>query len=77
MRRCRAGAIHYHVRDADGGHILDAGLYHEAIAELQRAPEMHLQMTTETIGKYHRGYALTLSGRWSRRGHPLAFGKIP
>ena len=51
-----AGAIHYHVRDADGGHILDAGLYHEAIAELQRAvPEMHLQMTTETVGKYQPG----------------------
>ena len=45
-----------HVRDADGGHILDAGLYHEAIAELQRAvPEMHLQMTTETVGKYQPG----------------------
>ncbi len=51
-----AGAIHYHVRDADGGHILDAGLYHEAIAEMQRAvPEMHLQMTTETVGKYQPG----------------------
>ena len=32
-----AGAIHYHVRDAEGGHILDAGRYHEATAELQRA----------------------------------------
>ena len=49
-----AGAIHYHVRDAEGGHILDAGLYHEATAELQRAvPDMHLQITTETVGRYH------------------------
>ncbi len=48
-----AGAIHYHVRDADGGHVLDTGLYLETIAELNRAvPNMHLQMTTETVGKY-------------------------
>jgi len=48
-----AGAIHFHVRDPDGAHILDAGLYKEAIQELTCAvPEMHLQITTETVGRY-------------------------
>ena len=48
-----AGAIHFHVRDPNGAHVLDAGLYREAIAELTRVvPDMHLQITTETVGKY-------------------------
>lgn len=48
-----AGAIHFHVRDADEAHILDAGLYQETIAELEHAvPGMHLQITTETVGRY-------------------------
>jgi len=48
-----AGAMHFHVRDADGQHVLDAGLYKEALAELQiQLPEMHMQITTEAIGIY-------------------------
>ena len=48
-----AGAMHFHVRDAAKAHILDAGLYREALAELAIAvPEMHHQMTTETVGRY-------------------------
>lgn len=48
-----AGALHFHIRDENQAHILDAGLYREALAELARAvPEMHLQITTETIGIY-------------------------
>jgi len=48
-----AGAMHFHVRDADQQHILDAGLYREALAELQSAvPAMHLQITTEAVGRY-------------------------
>ena len=48
-----AGALHFHIRDEHQGHILDAGLYREALAELALAvPEMHLQITTETIGLY-------------------------
>ena len=48
-----AGAMHFHVRDAAKAHILDAGLYREALAELGIAvPEMHHQMTTETVGRY-------------------------
>ena len=48
-----AGAMHFHVRDAGQQHVLDAGLYKEALAELETAvPHMHLQITTESIGKY-------------------------
>lgn len=48
-----AGAIHAHVRDAEGQHILEAGLYAELIAELARAvPKMAVQITTEAVGRY-------------------------
>ena len=51
-----AGALHFHIRDEHQSHILDAGLYREALAELAIAvPEMHLQITTETIGIYAPG----------------------
>jgi len=46
-----AGALHAHVRDADGGHVLDAGLYAELIAEMAQAvPDMPVQITTEAAG---------------------------
>ena len=48
-----AGAIHAHVRDNQGRHVLDAGLYGELIAELARAaPAMIVQITTEAVGRY-------------------------
>ena len=48
-----AGAIHLHVRDKEGQHVLDAGLYKEALNELEhQVPKMHIQVTTEAIGKY-------------------------
>ena len=48
-----AGAIHLHVRDEAQRHVLDAGLYREAIAELGAAvPEMHFQITSEAVGRY-------------------------
>jgi uncharacterized protein (DUF849 family) len=49
-----AGAIHFHIRDAEQQHVLDAGLYTEALAELAIVvPEMHLQITTESVGRYN------------------------
>jgi uncharacterized protein (DUF849 family) len=49
-----AGALHFHVRDEKQQHVLDAGLYHEALTELKGVvPEMHLQITTEAIGRYN------------------------
>ena len=48
-----AGAIHLHVRDENGEHVLDAGLYKEALSELEnQVPKMHIQVTTEAVGKY-------------------------
>ena len=31
-----ANALHLHVRDADGAHSIDAGLYREALAAIRR-----------------------------------------
>lgn len=55
--QCRdAGAsmIHLHVRDAEGKHSLDAGLYQAAIAAVRResGDTMIVQMTTEAVGIY-------------------------
>jgi len=48
-----AGALHAHVRDETGAHVLDAGLYRELIAEMARAvPDMPVQITTEAVGRY-------------------------
>lgn len=48
-----ADGIHAHVRDAEGRHVLDAGLYAELMAELARTvPGMAVQITTEAVGHY-------------------------
>ena len=48
-----AGAMHFHVRDDDGRHVLDAARYKTALATLTAAaPDMHLQITTEAYGLY-------------------------
>ncbi|WP_269584719.1 3-keto-5-aminohexanoate cleavage protein [Roseibium sp. Sym1] len=48
-----AGALHAHVRDADGIHVLDAGLYRELLSEMKTAvPGMLVQVTTEAVGRY-------------------------
>lgn len=48
-----AGAIHAHVRDAEGLHTLDTGLYRELLAELAATvPDMVVQITTEAVGQY-------------------------
>lgn len=48
-----AGGAHLHIRDAEGKHILDAGMYRELLAELSRAvPDLVAQITTESVGMY-------------------------
>ena len=48
-----ADGLHLHLRDADGKHILDAGLYREAIQSLKQAvPTLAVQITTEAVGQY-------------------------
>lgn len=49
-----ARAIHAHVRDGDGKHVLDAGMYRELITELASSvPDMLVQITTEAVGVYN------------------------
>ncbi len=48
-----AGALHAHVRDANGAHVLDAGLYRELLDEMKnKVPGMAVQITTEAVGRY-------------------------
>jgi len=48
-----ADGLHAHVRDSEGRHVLDAGLYAELLAELARqVPAMQVQITTEAVGRY-------------------------
>lgn len=48
-----AGGIHLHVRDDEGRHTLDAGLYRELLTDLKQAlPNMACQITTEAVGIY-------------------------
>jgi len=55
-RACHAAGadgLHLHLRDAEGRHLLDAGAYREALAELRRAvPDLAVQVTTEAAGAY-------------------------
>lgn len=49
-----ASVLHLHVRDADGVHSLDAGLYREATAAVRDAvgDALVIQPTTEAVGRY-------------------------
>jgi len=48
-----AGALHAHVRDLNGEHVLDAGLFRELMSEWANViPEMRLQISTECVGRY-------------------------
>ena len=49
-----AGAVHLHVRDRDGRHVLDAGLYRQATEAVHAATggRMLVQITTEAVGRY-------------------------
>lgn len=52
-RDAGADALHAHVRDADGKHVLDAGLYKELLSECARTvPDLQIQITTEALGLY-------------------------
>ena len=51
----KAGAdgLHLHIRDQRGHHLLDAGVYREAVAALaQQCPDLTVQITTEAVGIY-------------------------
>src|SRR5690606_28385405 len=55
--RCReagASAVHAHLRDREGRHVLDADGYRELIAAIRREAgrDMVVQITTEAVGRY-------------------------
>lgn len=52
--RVGAGAIHVHVRDEAGSHVLDAGLYRETVAAIRAAAgeDLVIQVTSESVGRY-------------------------
>ncbi len=48
-----ATGFHAHLRDAGGTHMLDIGLYRELLDEMaRRLPDMAVQITTESVGRY-------------------------
>jgi len=48
-----AGALHAHVRDDAGHHVLDAVLYRQLLSQMKAAaPQMLVQITTEAVGRY-------------------------
>lgn len=49
-----ASAMHLHVREADGRHLLDAGAYRDAISAVKEAvgDQLLLQVTSEAGGRY-------------------------
>lgn len=48
-----ADGAHIHLRDAQGGHLLDAAGYRAALAILKEtAPGLRVQITTEAVGLY-------------------------
>ncbi len=52
-RKAGATGIHIHVRDKDGLHSLDCGLYRETLAAIsEAAPGFFLQVTSEAAGRY-------------------------
>lgn len=49
-----ASAIHLHVRDDDGGHVLDAARYRKTTEAIRAAvgDDVVVQITTEAVGRY-------------------------
>lgn len=48
-----AQGIHAHIRDAQGQHSLEVGLYRELLGELaQQVPDLVVQVTSEAAGRY-------------------------
>jgi 3-keto-5-aminohexanoate cleavage enzyme len=48
-----ATGLHLHIRDNEGKHTLDSGIYLEALSEFKSAlPDFPVQITTEAVGQY-------------------------
>ncbi|WP_224826058.1 3-keto-5-aminohexanoate cleavage protein [Cognatishimia sp. MH4019] len=57
-----ADAIHAHIRDADGQHLLDAARYRALVAALNKdVPGMAVQITTEAVGRYEPAHQVQVA----------------
>ncbi len=69
-----ANAIHAHVRDKNGSHTLDIGLYNELIKELKiKVPDLPVQITTEAVGKYSPNQQFEVVKKLSPESTSVAF----
>lgn len=77
-REAGAAMIHLHVRDTDGGHILDADAYQAAIAAIRReaGPDLLIQITTEAIGMYAPGAQMAVVGEVAPEAFSVAIREI-
>ena len=72
-----AGALHAHVRDNNGQHVLDAGLYRELMAELAaQVPDMAVQITTEAAGRHTAAQQRALLRDLSPEGVSIALAEM-
>ena len=72
--KCGANAIHAHVRDKNGNHTLDIGLYSELIKELKiKVPDLPVQLTTEAVGKYSPSEQFDVVRKLSPESASVAF----
>jgi uncharacterized protein (DUF849 family) len=72
-----AGALHAHVRDAQGAHALDAGLYKELIAEMTLVvPQMPVQITTEAAGVFSPADQRALLRRITPEGVSISLAEM-
>jgi 3-keto-5-aminohexanoate cleavage enzyme len=70
--------LHLHVRDAHGGHVLDAGRYLAAIDAIreQTADRLVIQVTTEAVGRYDRWQQMGLLRQLQPEAASLALQEL-
>lgn len=73
-----ATAIHAHIRDADGKHILDAALYRELLDAIARecGDSILAQVTTEAVGIYQPEEQMAVMRELRPRGFSAALKEL-
>ncbi len=73
-----ATAIHAHVRDPEGNHVLDAALYRDLLAEIERecGDGIFAQITTEAVGIYQPEEQMAVVRAVKPRGFSAALKEL-
>lgn len=72
-----AGGIHLHVRDGEGNHSLDVGLYRELLSAMEKAlPGFFLQVTSEAAGRFGPEAQMQMIRQLRPRSVSLAFSEL-